>query len=191
MGIATWHPTTDRREARPCIGNEDWCHYFPQAQVLNSVAPISDHTPIVLHTTAIQPRISRRSFRFENMWLQEPELDGVLEQSWDAGQGSSLLERLNNCAHALSAWGKKIKDRFRKDINDCNKKLQRLQGLSDNDSMVEFRATQDRLCLLLSQEELYWRQRAKSFWMKDGDRNTKYFHASASMRKRRKKSSGF
>lgn len=67
--------------------NEEWWRCFPLARVINSVAPISDHTPIVLHTTTPSPRSFRRTFRFKNMWLQEPELDGVIEKSWDDGEG--------------------------------------------------------------------------------------------------------
>jgi hypothetical protein len=37
---------------------------------------------------------------------------------------------------------------------------------------------------LLAQDDAYWKQRAKMFWYKDGDRNTKFFHASASARKK-------
>jgi hypothetical protein len=37
---------------------------------------------------------------------------------------------------------------------------------------------------LLCQDDAYWRQRAKTHWYKDGDRNTKIFHASATARKK-------
>lgn len=42
----------------------------------------------------------------------------------------------------------------------------------------------DKLNELLIHEETYWQQRAKSFWLKEGDTNSKYFHAAASSRKK-------
>jgi hypothetical protein len=35
-----------------------------------------------------------------------------------------------------------------------------------------------------NQIDMFWRQRAKQHWMVDGDRNTKFFHRVASMRRR-------
>lgn len=37
---------------------------------------------------------------------------------------------------------------------------------------------------LENQKELYWRQHAKAHWLKNGDRNTKFFHEHASERRR-------
>lgn len=36
----------------------------------------------------------------------------------------------------------------------------------------------------MKHEELYWKQRAKSFWLTEGDTNSKYFHAQATTRKK-------
>ena len=37
---------------------------------------------------------------------------------------------------------------------------------------------------LLIQEDAFWRQRAKVHWLRDGDLNTKFFHAAASSRRK-------
>lgn len=40
---------------------------------------------------------------------------------------------------------------------------------------------------LLAQEEAFWKQRSKVYWLKDGDTNSHFFHAMASTKKRRNK----
>jgi hypothetical protein len=40
------------------------------------------------------------------------------------------------------------------------------------------------MAVLLNQEDLFWRQRAKTFWYKDGDLNTKVFHTATTVRKK-------
>ena len=37
---------------------------------------------------------------------------------------------------------------------------------------------------LLAQEDTFWKQRSKFFWLQDGDSNSKFFHSTASTRRR-------
>ena len=48
----------------------------------------------------------------------------------------------------------------------------------------EIRILRRELNELLDEEELYWGQRAKAHWLKEGDRNKKIFHAHASERRK-------
>jgi hypothetical protein len=41
-----------------------------------------------------------------------------------------------------------------------------------------------KLSRLEDQRETYWKQRAHAHWMKEGDRNTKYFHSFAFVRRK-------
>lgn len=46
-------------------------------------------------------------------------------------------------------------------------------------------AERSKLEELLIHEETYWKQRAKSFWLQDGDSNSNYFHVFATTRRKR------
>lgn len=52
-----------------------WLNIFEQPIQSNQVAPISDHSPILLQKTVMT------RFRFENKWCHEPELLRVMRKS--------------------------------------------------------------------------------------------------------------
>ena len=49
----------------------------------------------------------------------------------------------------------------------------------DEDLSLEINRLRGKLNDLLDDEEMYWGQRAKAHWLKEGDKNTKFFHAQA------------
>ena len=46
----------------------------------------------------------------------------------------------------------------------------RLRGKTDDMAVGEFFSVRAELDSLLDQEEVYWKQRAKDFWLKEGDK---------------------
>lgn len=55
----------------------------------------------------------------------------------------------------------------------------------ENENRVkEYLSEKEQLNLFLMHEESYWKQWAKLFWLKEGDENTRYFHAPATAKKK-------
>lgn len=66
---------------------------------------------------------------------------------------------------------------------NCKRDLDILRNHIDADGVVSFDALKVQLVRLLAQKEGYWRQRAKLFWLNEGDSNTRFFHASVNARR--------
>ena len=60
----------------------------------------------------------------------------------------------------------------------------RLRGKTNDMAVGEFFSVRAELDSLLDQEEVYWKQRAKDFWLKEGDSNPRYFHSHASSKQK-------
>lgn len=84
----------------------------------------------------------------------------------------------------MAAWGRELALKFRSAVNNCKKELEVFRNRTDVDGVKRFDELKAELIRLLAQEEDYWRQRAKLFWLTEGDSNTRFFHASASARRK-------
>jgi hypothetical protein len=127
------------------------------------------------------------SFRFQNSWLKEEDVDEVVEEGWVRESGADVISRTGRCAEKLSRWGRRKRMRFKQEVAECREEMERLRGYHDPTSLGRYKEVKERHACLLVQEEDYWRQRAKKHWLKEGDLNTKSFHMTASSRQRRKK----
>ncbi|XP_062112653.1 uncharacterized protein LOC133823820 [Humulus lupulus] len=63
--------------------------------------------------------------------------------------------------------------------------IRSLKGLRDSDSIRKYNDANKQLFEVLTQKEIFWKQRRKQIWLKEGDNNSKFFHASARTRQRR------
>ncbi|XP_073131315.1 uncharacterized protein [Henckelia pumila] len=163
--------------------SQTWLDIFPEAKLENLIAPISDHTPLCLSTETQVSHYHQKVFRFENKWLEEPDLKDLMMQTWNASITQDVSIKLTYCTEVLSRWSKNKTPNFWKEINAYHVKIESLRLRNDPNSIEQYEKTKNQLVNLLMQEEIYWKQRAKCYWLKDGDSNTRFFHSQASARR--------
>jgi hypothetical protein len=169
------------------LANTGWCRRFLKVEV--QVLPVctSDHKPLWIRL-ASTAEVGRRksSFKFEACWNMDAECADVIREAWKGrGQGSAVnlstsIDKLDQCRHALSEWSRKKFGDVPNRLKSMTKRLDLLQQNEHPGILEQINQLQKEIENLLEMEDIKWQQRAKRTWFKQGDRNTRYFHAWAS-----------
>uniref|UniRef100_A0A803P0S6 Reverse transcriptase domain-containing protein n=1 Tax=Cannabis sativa TaxID=3483 RepID=A0A803P0S6_CANSA len=183
------HPDLIKERLDRVISAPDWITLFPKAGV--SALPIiySDHAPIVLDLLHDLENY-HKPFRFLDAWTSDPSCKTVVQDAWklavSGAKSFQLVSRISNTRKMLSKWNREV-------FGFCKEKLVALEALllevqQRNPSPVNLKLEAD---ILLEIEEVssrqsnIWRQKSRELWLRDGDRNTRFFHASTVIRRKR------
>ncbi|KAI0499491.1 hypothetical protein KFK09_017695 [Dendrobium nobile] len=175
-----------------CIINSATLKTIKVAAVKHLARLASDHCPILLKI--FSSGFGRnKTIMYEEVWATFPASYVIISRSWKKPMRGSNVEILNakfkRSLKALFFWSRakhKSLEELKKSLKDEILELQMEEsadgGLSENKLQIlrskvcQLNSTIGRICT-------WWRQRAKIQWIKDGDSNSKFFHAYASARK--------
>ncbi|KAE8660741.1 hypothetical protein F3Y22_tig00116951pilonHSYRG00750 [Hibiscus syriacus] len=170
----------------------DFLISFPN--VLQSLLPrsLSDHNPVCLEEKTVD--WGPKPFRFFNYLLEEKGFEDIVKSSMDVSRGSrrsrGIFSILQETKIAIRSWSGRKFNGISESIADLELKINNLEfkaqagDLCQQDwgHLLQFRSDLWRLYRI---EESIWFQKSRAKWIKDGDRNTRFFHLTALNRSRR------
>lgn len=69
-------------------------------------------------------------------------------------------------------------------IDKCKRDLRKYRTRRDLRGVCQYNKVRWQYLKLLEKREIFWKQRAKQFWLGEGDQNSRFFHKYASSRKK-------
>ncbi len=170
----------------------EWDQAFPLSKVVALPRVTSDHSLILLSERSEMPP---RMFRFEDAWLLCDDFCGRMAGWWAEVQGSqssilAFTAKLRHSRRRIKEWCSASFHDITKARRDIAAEIQALDLLEEtgnlSTSQLERRAVcKQQLSATVVEEEVMWKARAKQHWLREGDGNTKFFHAVANGRRRR------
>ncbi|KAL9690018.1 hypothetical protein QQ045_010411 [Rhodiola kirilowii] len=169
------------------IANNEWRRIFPDAQVSHFSATSSDHSFLLLNCIRRERRRGNKGFCFEPMWVSKEGFAEVVSDAWrdSAAAGTSLTDSLSKCGRALDKWNNEKFGRVGKRIRNLKAELEAVRRLDrDSETIAKEADLVQEIDEWRLREEILWRQRSRAEWLREGDRNTSFFHAKASQRRK-------
>ncbi|KAB1219839.1 hypothetical protein CJ030_MR3G009481 [Morella rubra] len=171
------------------IANADWRGLFPRASVTNLPITSSDHSPLIIDSDG-GSRALATPFRFEEFWVKEADCLKIVQDAWNTNCYGSLALRLckkiRHLKVALRFWNRNRIGNLHSNIQRIQRELEFIQDQSATAQNGVLEANL-RQALIEEQrkEELLWKSKSRVTWLTSSDLNTKFFHISTIVRRRR------
>ncbi|KAI9116654.1 hypothetical protein K1719_012312 [Acacia pycnantha] len=185
----TWRRTGVASRLDQVLGSSSWLEIFPNAAVKHLNWYKSDHRPLLLQLDGFRwKQRGERPFRFLAAWVLNERFSPFVSESWrnDLAWGVNVDQFTTAC----EKWNGQV---FGHTTARKRQLLRRLNGITRTEERFGLtRELEDlqkslwqQLDEVLVQESLIWAQKARSEWLVDGDRNTRFFHSRANGRRKR------
>ena len=172
------------------MANNAWFQKFPGSRVHHLCYDSSDHVPLFINLSGLEPPPRKKCFRFKEMWLLDNRCGETVEASWCSSISeigdSAIIKKVERCGKDLAWWNRNIFGNVKLELERKRKVLVQaeMEAVSSGLSFW-IRELKHEINILLDREARMWKQRSRVLWLSNGDSNTKFFHTKATQRHRK------
>lgn len=168
------------------FANNDWLLKYPNAHVWYLPRTHSDHCPHPLHLFCDDPHL-KKMFKFETMWSFLMKFLHVIRFAWTNSE--SLPHAVTTFEKSATIWANQnFENVYRKKRNILN----RIEGIHNSPNYFNSfflqnleKQLNDGFNLIFKTKEDHWKLKSRINWLNHGDDNTKFFHTSVLIRRRK------
>lgn len=173
---------------------DNWENLYPLTLVRSLLRVGLDHNPIMVELTNQLGAGTRKGFRFEKAWLEQPGFREWLIKKWPVRKKHKILDHWS-CQgtilrRLMRGWGKNHESDIKTRKESLKLKLKEIdeeagRGPISTDLWEQRYKLEEELTQIYLEEEIYWQRRSGEKWMIQGDANTSFFQGVANGRKRK------
>ncbi|OMO89387.1 Endonuclease/exonuclease/phosphatase [Corchorus olitorius] len=162
------------------FANPSWIQGFEDATIENLPIIASDHSPMLLRYDR-QTLFKKRPYRFELMWTLHPGCEDVIRETWGENVAGStpykLTRKIKSVREKLRRWNKLVFGDLQTRKINLEEELAKVQAyITGKEAWQKKSILRKEYETILEQEQLHWLQKARSNWIVQGERNTRFFH---------------
>lgn len=160
-----------------------------------SILPVSgsDHWPIELQWNR-PGNTSKRPFHFEEFWFTHPDFERLVRSTWlhfNPSEGTRMArfqQKLKHLKDVIKRWNHNTFGNIFTEQASLNAEMRKIQQAIISEGRTEELTKQEqviesKIIERAKQEEILWRQKSRIRWLKNGEKNTKFFHKTTVQRR--------